>query len=491
MRRMATSQNLFFVSAAAAADLVDDFRKVSSHFVLLKSLLSCSSPASNGLQGNEIPDEIKWLTKLDTFHLYFNKGIKATRLPRAFESMPNLKSIGLQYCDISGLIPEWIGDLTQLTSLGLGNNNLQGQVPSSIQKLNQLKLLALDGNTGLTGNIGDLFGTMSNLKFLYLNDNAFDGEGEIDGLMTKWPEILELDLSKNLIGGRVPASLINHPKLVVADLHQNLFDGPFPDDGIENNNLQFLDLHANLISGPISDRLGFIKNLKHLDVSYNRLEGTIPDILGMLVDLVYLATTHNDFVEQSIPDLSKLINLKYLIMQNNKLQGPIPDWIGEFSNLQLLDLGSNELTGSIPWWIGLMENLNQLLLNRNQFTGRLPPQMGAMKALDVFLIAGNHVKGNAWSICNEPDVKPSHFVSDCYPGVPGSPKEFQCTCCTKCCVEGDDSCNTSPWIPRLDAVWEYGYVRNAYHFDVRNAPIMVAKTNSGTIASAIMPDPIP
>ena len=245
--------------------------------------VSCSSVASNGLTGNEIPDEIKWLTKLDTFHLYFNEGIKATGLPRALKSMPNLKSIGLQYCDISGVIPEWIGDLTQLTSLGLGNNNLQGQVPSSIQKLNRLKLLALDGNTGLTGNINDLLGTMSNLQFLYLNDNAFGGEIDMDGLMKKWPKMLELDLSKNMLGGHIPASLMNHPNLMVVDLHQNLFDGLFPEDIFENNHLEFLDIHGNLIGGSIADRLGFVKNLKHLDVSINHLEGTIPDTLGMLV----------------------------------------------------------------------------------------------------------------------------------------------------------------------------------------------------------------
>jgi Leucine-rich repeat (LRR) protein len=485
--RMAMSQNLFFVSAAG--DLVH--RRSFFTAFLLTSLLSYSSIAFNGLTGNEIPDEIKWLTKLDTFHIYFNAGIKASGLPRAFKSMPNLKSIGLQYCDISGVIPEWIGDLTQLTSLGLGNNNLQGQVPSSIQKLNQLKLLALDGNAGLTGNINDLFGTMSNLQFLYLDDNAFGDEIDMDVLMKKWPQILELDLSKNMLGGSIPASLMNHPKLMVADLHENLFDGPFPEDIFENNNLEFLDVHANLISGSIADRLGFVKNLKHLDLSINRLEGTIPDTLGMLVDLVYLGTAHNDFAGQTIPDLSKLINLKYVIMQNNKLQGTIPDWIGEFNNLRMLDLGSNELTGSIPWWMGMTENLSHLLLNRNQLTGAIPSQMSAMELLDVFLIAGNHIRGNAWAICDAPSANPSHFVSDCYPGIPGSPREFQCSCCTKCCLEGDDSCNTSPWVPSLDPVWEYGYIRSAYHFDLRNAPEMVAKTNGGITAEQIMPDPIP
>jgi hypothetical protein len=174
--------------------------------------------------------------------------------------MPNLTSVGMQYCGISGAIPEWIGDLTQLTSLGLGNNNLQGRVPSSIQQLNQLKLLALDGNAGLTGNINNLFGTMSDLQFLYLNDNAFDGE--IDGLINKWPQMMELDLSENMLDGRIPASLFNHPKLMVADLHQNIFDGPFPDEIFENNHLEFLDVHANLISGSIADRLGFVKNLR-------------------------------------------------------------------------------------------------------------------------------------------------------------------------------------------------------------------------------------
>ena len=198
-----------------------------------------------------------------------------------------------------------------------------------------------------------------------------------------------------------------------------------------------------------------------------------------MTNLHYLAMCGNHFDAQEMIDMSKMTNLKDLSMKNNNMIGSIPDWIGELTNLQLLDLDANALTGTIPSWIGLLQNLDHLLLNRNKLTGSIPSQIQNLHHLHVLLLDGNSITGNANAICDSANaVKPSYFVVDCYPGLNGERPEIECRCCTQCCTDGDPSCNNKSWTSNVDPSWEYGYIRQDYTFNLKNAPVAYSKASS-------------
>merc|ERR1719215_319431 len=79
----------------------------------------------------------------------------------------------VQYCSLSGQLPEWIYGMTNLEWLGLGGNDLTGEVSPDIQRLTSLVTLGLDDNN-FKGDI-HIFAPLTNLSRLYLDQNAFDG----------------------------------------------------------------------------------------------------------------------------------------------------------------------------------------------------------------------------------------------------------------------------------------------------------------------------
>jgi len=64
--------------------------------------------------------------------------------------MVNLRELNLSGCNLSGPIPESIGNLTKLETLCLANNNFTGPIPDSLGRLQELRVLRLSFNK-LTG----------------------------------------------------------------------------------------------------------------------------------------------------------------------------------------------------------------------------------------------------------------------------------------------------------------------------------------------------
>ena len=71
---------------------------------------------------------------------------------------------------LSGSIPESIGNLSQLSQLYLSNNQLSGNIPASIGNMSNLYYLLLSDNQ-LSGNIPESIGSLSNLEALDLSNN--------------------------------------------------------------------------------------------------------------------------------------------------------------------------------------------------------------------------------------------------------------------------------------------------------------------------------
>ncbi|GAU40113.1 hypothetical protein TSUD_389630 [Trifolium subterraneum] len=82
--------------------------------------------------------------------------------------------------NITGKIPEELGNLTNLVSLDLYLNNLSGNIPTTLGNLQKLRFLRLNNNT-LTGHIPVLLTNVSSLQVLDLSNNNLEGNVPVNG----------------------------------------------------------------------------------------------------------------------------------------------------------------------------------------------------------------------------------------------------------------------------------------------------------------------
>ena len=86
----------------------------------------------------------------------------------------------------------------------------------------------------------------------------------------------ELDISKNMLFGKIPTSLGSCIKLEYLYMERNLFQWTIPPALGSLRGLQHLDLSKNNLSGQIPKFLEHFVYLQFLNLSYNHFEGEIP-----------------------------------------------------------------------------------------------------------------------------------------------------------------------------------------------------------------------
>lgn len=87
--------------------------------------------------------------------------------------MSHLKFLQLSYNDLSGHIPEELGDVVSLEQIDLAHNRFNGPVPESIGALSNLQSLILDENK-LSGRLPENIISLPKLQLLQLKNNDFE-----------------------------------------------------------------------------------------------------------------------------------------------------------------------------------------------------------------------------------------------------------------------------------------------------------------------------
>ncbi|XP_074319264.1 putative LRR receptor-like serine/threonine-protein kinase At1g53440 isoform X1 [Silene latifolia] len=378
------------------------------HIIVLISFLLANFCAKFGTFAQLIPeDEVKTLqiisdklkntkwTKISQKScsdggVTFNKTITNTTFSNVAcdcsfntSSICHVTIIQLKGLNLSGVLPEEFGNLTQLNEIDLSRNFINGTIPKSLARI-PLVRLALMGNRN-TGPIPDEIGQITTLQKLSVEDNQ--------------------------LAGPIPKSLGNLKNLETLVLAANFFNGTLPATLVNLRNLKELRLNGNAFTGKIPDFLGSLANLTTLDIQGTSMQGPIPSSLSTLTNLQILRISDLNAAGLTFPNLTVMTNLKELVLRNCSIAGRVPDYIGNLVNMKLLDLSYNQLSGPVPDSIQNMKSLAFLFLTNNSFSGQLPNWI--LNSKQKFDVSYNDFTGSSSSSCQQSNINlvSSHSTS--------------------------------------------------------------------------------
>nr|XP_043632915.1 phytosulfokine receptor 1-like [Erigeron canadensis] len=405
--------------------------------------------SKKGLIG-KLSDSFSFLDQLKSLNLSHN--YLRGPLPFSIFHLGNLEVVDLSSNAFNGVLPVSI-NLLKLQVLNVSDNYLNGALPSGLcVNSTRIRILSFAVNY-LNGTIPPEFGNCRFLEHLSLASNFHYGEipgflfglprlRELalqDNMLTSFPGIsnsssrlVRLDVSSNMISGklpdffgsflnlnyfiahsnnlsgRIPLSLSNSPTLSSVNLRNNSLDGSIDINCLAMVNLSSLDLGSNNFLGTIPANLASCRKLKTLNLARNKLRGQIPESFKNFQSLSYLSLSNCSFnnlsssleILQHCHNLTVLVltmnfhneqlpsdddlqfkALKALIISNCKLTGSIPSWLNGLTQLQLLDLSWNLLTGLIPPYFGDFKNLFYLDLSNNSLSGEIPKNLTQLQSL--------------------------------------------------------------------------------------------------------------
>nr|AGT17283.1 kinase [Saccharum hybrid cultivar R570] len=177
------------------------------------NLTSCTRLAVLGLQSNQlhgrIPSDLGKLTRLETLILWQNRLTGA--IPATLGNMSSLGFLSLAFNQLEGTIPPGLGGIAGLHKLDLAFASLNN--------------LVLSGNQ-LSGEIPDSIGDCAVLQGLWLDHNSF--EGSIPQSLNKIKGLSTLNLSLNKLYGAIPDAIGGIHNLGQLNLAYNNLSGTIP-----------------------------------------------------------------------------------------------------------------------------------------------------------------------------------------------------------------------------------------------------------------------
>ncbi|PWA64223.1 leucine-rich repeat protein [Artemisia annua] len=377
------------------------------NFSLAENHLTGSLPSEIGnqllnlellqLRNNELsgvlPPSISNCSKLRYLEIANNNF--SGKLTIDFSKLRDISIIRLQYNNFHGRgeaddmrFIDSLKNCTRLVDLALQNCNLTGVLPVSIGNLsNQLSSLYLDDNQ-LFGSLPSSIGSLVGLTILRLGANRF--KGKIPTTVGKLQKLQHLSLHSNHFSGRIPDAIGNLSLLNVVYLYSNKLEGHIPSSLGNCKNLNGLHLRYNRLSGKIPKQLLQLPSLTYfLDISHNSLSGSISSEIKDLKTLSYLDLSHNNLSGTITSSLGECISLTELYLEGNIFEGIIPSSLSSLRGLEALDISQNNLTGKIPQFLDKWNSLVFLNLSFNDFEGEVPV-VGVFANASLFSVLGNN-----------------------------------------------------------------------------------------------------
>ncbi|CAL2239659.1 unnamed protein product [Prunus armeniaca] len=331
-------------------------------------------------------------------------------------SISSLTNLFLSANQLSGKIPESIGQMSQLSSIDFSKNSLEGVVSEThFSKLSNLDYLDLSYNS-LVLNFHSDWVPPFQLKSIYL------ASCKVGPLFPKWLQTQNdsygLDISNAGISDILPSWFwSNFRNAKVINLSQNLIRGIFTNLTVEFAHYKELHLSSNQIEGPIpstlsqasyldlsnnkiSGSLSFLcasadMILAYLNLSSNSFAGELPDCWSHLENLVMLDLSNNTFSGKIPMTIGSLFQMQTLKLRSNRFVGELPSSLKNCTSLEVIDLGDNKLSGPIPTWLGVsFKNLVILMFSNNHFNGSMPSKLCHLTYIKIMDFSMNNISGS-------------------------------------------------------------------------------------------------
>ncbi|KAK4339212.1 hypothetical protein RND71_040674 [Anisodus tanguticus] len=359
-------------------------------------------------------NSLEWLPSLlslEHLDMHYVDLSKATNWLQVINMLPSLVDLSLSHCSLHHIqpllhhnfssletlhlsgnkfnspVPKWIFNLANLVSLNLSDNNFTGPFPEGPVNFTSLTTFKASFNS---------FNYLSNLEYLDLSYNMLSGK--LPNVIGKLGNLEYLDLSGNLFEGEV--SEIFNGNFVSAEMgnSSSLNAKTLPESLGQLSMLKTFIIYNNRLTGTLPESLGQLSMLEYFAISYNRFTGTLPESLGQLSMLKYFAISDNR-LEGVVTEshFSKLTQLKSFYASKNNLTlkvsenwippfqaetikirgwniGPLfPVWFRTQKLITDVDISDGGIQGEVPTWFwNLTSQIRILNLSHNQFVGEVP-----------------------------------------------------------------------------------------------------------------------
>ncbi|KAJ3015540.1 UNVERIFIED_CONTAM: hypothetical protein HDU68_012687 [Siphonaria sp. JEL0065] len=310
--------------------------------------------SDNKLQGL-LPTTFSKLVKLKELNLFGNELEGA--LDPLFSLSLSLRKLNIHQNKFTGTL-DGFTQLTNIVGLFISNNSFSGPIPLDFGScLPNLVSLDMFGNQ-LTGSIPESMGQLTRLQHLNCMANQLDGA--IPASLGLLPNLTFLSLRGNKFNGEIPSEIFNIATLQTLNLSENNLQGSIPGTGIPQlvHLVQFFVDH-NELSGEIPDALWDLAvhhALHVVNLSFNKFSGKLSENIAGVVAVG-----------------EPVSRLAVLNLSNNQLSGQIPDAICELPNLESLFLAGNQFVGELPEGFGaLILDRVELKSGNTGLSGKIP-----------------------------------------------------------------------------------------------------------------------
>ncbi|KAF8413162.1 hypothetical protein HHK36_001137 [Tetracentron sinense] len=304
----------------------------------------------------------------------------------------SLKSLDLAGNQLTGHIPNWLGQFESLKRLYLYHNSLYGPVPSFLGNMSSLRRLSLYHNE-LNGTLPESLGQLSNLEMFDIHSNSLGGI-ITETHFAKLSKLKVLKMSLNSFVFKVNSSWIPPFQLKYLKMRSCNLGPRFPLWIRMQRSLSYLDFSNASISDSVPTWFwNLASSISYIDLSNNQIGGEISNIMlkSKSIDL------SSNCLKGRLPRLSP--NVTVLILSKNSISGPLSPLLckkmdGQQKNLVILDLSVNYLSGELPrCWMHL-QSLTYLNLGSNNLFGKIPGSMGSLFALQSLHLRYNGFFGD-------------------------------------------------------------------------------------------------
>ncbi|CAL4949163.1 unnamed protein product [Urochloa decumbens] len=240
----------------------------------IPSLANCSKLRELRLYNNKLAGPIPADLSHGLQRLILGFNCLTGIIPASLANITTLHILSCEDNNIEGSIPSEFAKLSGLQILYMGMNKLSGRFPQAVMNLSNLVGFSVAGsdlNGDLPSNIGN---SLPNLKYLYTEDNFF--QGPIPSSLANVAELINVDISRNMLTGVVPGSIGDCQSLEDIKLDRNVFRGSIPSSLGSIRTVKFLNLSHNNLTGLIPPSFGSLQLLEQLHMSFNNLEGEVP-----------------------------------------------------------------------------------------------------------------------------------------------------------------------------------------------------------------------